>query len=80
MNLAKDGTYDITVTGDLTIHGVTKNISTPALITVKGGKVSAEAEINVKPKDYNISIPAAVRNNIAENIQLTITCNYEPRS
>lgn len=80
VNLAKDGTYDITVTGDLTIHGVTKNITTPATITIMGGKVSAAAEINVKLKDYNIDIPAAVRNNIAETIQLAVTCNYEQRS
>ena len=80
INVGTDGTYTANVTGDLTIHGVTKNITVAGSILVKGGKVSASAVINVKPKDYNISIPAAVRNNISETIQLTINCNYENRS
>jgi polyisoprenoid-binding protein YceI len=80
VNTTADGSYPVTVSGDLTIHGVTKNISTPATITVKQGKISGSAVFNIKPADYNISIPAAVRNNIAETIQLTISCTYEKRS
>ncbi len=76
----KDGTYNVTVTGDLTIHGITKNISTTGTITVSGGKLTASSVFTVKLKDYNISIPSAVRNNIAESVQLTVSCNYEKRS
>ena len=76
----KDGTYNVNVSGDLTIHGVTKNISTTGTITVSGGKMSASSVFPVKLKDYNISIPSAVRNNIAESVQLTVSCNYEKRS
>lgn len=79
VNAAADGTYQVTVTGDLTIHGVTQHITVPATITVKGGKLSASSVFNVKPKDYKISIPAAIRNNIAETIQITVSCSYEKR-
>ena len=80
VNADKDGTYNVTVTGDLTIHGVTKNISTTGVIKVSGGKLSASAVFPVKVKDYNINIPSAVRNNIAESVELTVSCNYEKRS
>lgn len=79
VNTAIDGSYTVAVTGNLTIHGVTKNISTPGTISIKAGKVSASATLTVKPKDYNINIPSAVRNNIAESIQLTVSCAYENR-
>ena len=80
VNVNADGTYNVTVSGDLTIHGVTKAISVPGTISVKSGKISAKAIFNVKVKDYNITIPSTTRNNIAESIQLTVTCSYEKKS
>ena len=38
INFSKDGTYPVTVKGDLTIHGVTKNIEAPGTITISGRK------------------------------------------
>jgi len=77
INLAKDGTYTVTVKGDLTIHGVTKSIQVPATISVSQGKINANSKFNVKVKDYNIKIPRAVVNNIAETISITVDCKYE---
>lgn len=74
---AKDGKYSVTVSGDLQVHGVTRSVSTPATLTVKDGKLSASAVFNIKPADHNIKIPAAVRNNIAESLQVTVYCSYE---
>jgi polyisoprenoid-binding protein YceI len=79
VNFNSDGTYQVTVSGSLTIHGVTKTISVPGTITVSGGKISAVSKFNIRPKDYNISIPAAVRNNIAESVEVTISCQYEKK-
>jgi polyisoprenoid-binding protein YceI len=79
INFNSDGTYSVTVSGSLNIHGVTKTISVPGTITVNGGKISAVSKFNVRPKDYNISIPASVKNNIAESIELTISCLYEKK-
>lgn len=42
------------VTGNLTIKGITKSITFPAEIAVKGGKVSAKANITIDRTDYNI--------------------------
>ena len=42
------------ITGDLTLHGVTKSITFPAKIAVVGGKVSATASIPVDRTDFGV--------------------------
>ncbi|MEP7256256.1 MAG: YceI family protein [Ferruginibacter sp.] len=76
----KDGVYKVTVSGSLTIHGITKTISVPGVITIKSGNISVSSVFRLKVKDYNISIPSATKNNIAETVELTISCNYEKKS
>lgn len=78
VNFNKDGTYPVTVKGDLTIHGITKNMETPASISIFQGKINAASKFNIKLKDYNIKIPATVVNNISEIVTVTIDCKYEP--
>lgn len=72
VNLAKDGTYNAQTSGKLTIHGVTKSITVPAKVTVKGGEMTVNSKFNVKPADYNISIPKVVEGKIAKNIEVTV--------
>jgi hypothetical protein len=75
--LKKPGTYDVTVEGDLTIHGVTKKVSHPGKMTVKeDGSVKAVSEFIVKPEDHNIEIPGVVRKNIAETITVKVDMDY----
>ena len=79
INLLKDGSYKVNVTGDLMIHGLVKNIVIPATITVKDEKISAVASFKVLIKDYNIKIPSIVTNKIAESIEISVSCNYEKK-
>lgn len=79
VDLTKDGDYSISVSGDLMIHGVTKKITTPAVIAVKSGKFTTNATFRVLLSDYNISIPKLVENNIAKTIEIKVDCNYEPK-
>lgn len=78
VNFSKDGSYPVTVKGNLTIHGVTKSIAAPGTITVSQGKINASSKFNINVKDYNIKIPSAVVNNIAETVNVTVDCKYEP--
>lgn len=71
-----DKTYAVTVTGDLTIHNVTKQVTMPATIEIKNGIVSAKASFIVKPSDYNISIPSVVENKIAREVKVTVESTY----
>ncbi|MGF2414727.1 MAG: YceI family protein, partial [Ferruginibacter sp.] len=79
VNFASDGTYPITVKGDLTMHGVTKITTASGNIIVKDGKATAASKFTAKLADYNISIPGAVKNNISESIEITVNCNLDQK-
>lgn len=76
INLKKDGVYSSEVKGKLTIHGVTKEVSTQGQFTVKGGAVVGEAKIQVNPEDYKIEIPGVVREKIAKELEVTMVMNF----
>jgi len=77
VNLQKDGVYKVVVEGDLAMHGVTNKVKVNGTLEVKGGKVIGKAVFNVAPKDYNINIPKAVINNIAEAIQVDVNVSLD---
>lgn len=77
VNLGKDGVYKVVVEGDLAMHGVTNKVKVNGTLEVKGGKVVGKAVFNVSPKDYNINIPKAVINNIAEAIQVDVNVTLD---
>lgn len=77
-NYKKDGEYKVNVKGDLTIHGVTKNVTVPGTIIVQNGKISATSKFKVRCKDYDIKIPSVVANKIAEEIEVNVNVKYEP--
>jgi len=79
VTFTKDGTYNVSVTGDLNIHNVTNKVTVPAVIMVKAGKVSANATFKVKLEDYKISVPKIVEDNISKTIEIKVDCNYDPR-
>jgi len=78
INLIKNGSYPVRVKGELTIHGITKSIETPATITISGGKINAVSKFNIAVKDYGIKIPKLLVKNIAEIIEVIVDCTYEP--
>lgn len=79
VNVSKDGSYDVTVSGDLNIHGVTNKVSVPGTIAVKGGKISAKSKFMVKLADYKIAVPKVVKDNIAENIEISVDCTFDQK-
>mgnify|MGYP003522405369 FL=1 len=79
INYSKDGNYSVAVTGDLTIHGITKKVTAPGTVTVKAGVVSATSKFNIRLSDYNISIPGLVKDKIAETIEISVSCGYDQK-
>lgn len=75
IDLSKDGTYNTTVTGKLTIHGVTQDVSVPGTITVKGGTAMLNARFNVKMKDYQIKVPDMVSDKVGKEAAITVDCS-----
>jgi polyisoprenoid-binding protein YceI len=77
INLKKDGTYNITVQGDLTMHGVTKKITETGTITVKNGVVTSNAKFVVTRSDFKITTPSFTAAKIANDIEVTVICSYQ---
>lgn len=77
VNWSKNGTYPIQVQGQLTLHGVTQTINVPATLDVQGTKVIGKSNFKLTPADFNITIPALVREKIAKQIdvQVLVECN-----
>ncbi len=76
INIAKDGTYKAKVQGNLTLHGVTKPLTTEGTITVAKGVVSAKSVFKINREDYGITVPAYAGSKIAKEIELTVNCTY----
>ena len=76
VDYTKDGTYNVTVKGKMTIHGETKDLETPGKVIVKEGKVQVESDFNVLLADYKIKNDKM--NNISNTIKVSVNCTMEP--
>ncbi len=74
----KDGVYQVTVSGNLTIHGVSQKVTAPVQILVKDGKAGATGTFPVRLADYNIKIPTLVAAQIAESVDVTLVIAMQP--
>lgn len=77
VDVSKKGVYPVQVKGQLTFHGVTRNIEVPATIEVQDGILLGLSEFKLKPADFSIEIPAIVREKIAQqmDVRVNIKCN-----
>ena len=69
--IEKDGDA-YTVTGDLTLHGVTKSISFPATMSLADGTLSANAEFSINRMDFDIVYPGKPDDLIREDVLLKL--------
>lgn len=59
------------ISGDLTLHGKTKKISSTAKISKSGDKIVIVGNFDVKPEDFAIEIPKIVSKKVADVIQVS---------
>lgn len=76
VNFSKDGIYKVKVSGELNMHGVSKNIYVYGTIEVNEKTLVAKSDFVVKPEDYGIQIPGLVRDKIAKEIQVYVDVKY----
>lgn len=74
VNYQVDGTYPVTAKGQLTIHGITKDIETSGNVIVKDGRPIVSSVFNITVADYQISIPKLYRDNISKTLRVTVEC------
>jgi len=77
VDFAKDGTYSVPVIGDLTVKGVSKEVSTPATIVVKNGTVNATADFTIKLADYGIAGVPIDAGKVAKEPKITVSAEFK---
>jgi hypothetical protein len=74
VNFSKDGKYPISVTGNMQVHGVNKNLQTNGFIEIKNGVVKANAQFTVTLKDFGIG--GVLIKMVADKINIDVTATY----
>jgi hypothetical protein len=77
VNFGKDGTYPVVAKGQLTLHGVTKDVQPNGTITIKNGHATAKSKFSILLKDYNVAIPKMAGKKIAQNVTILVDCQYQ---
>ncbi len=78
IDFSKDGTHAVTSNGKMSIHGVERDVVHKGTLVIKKKEINLSSEFIVAIKDYNISIPKLLFQNIADTIQVKMNANYLP--
>ncbi|AXG74067.1 YceI family protein [Flavobacterium arcticum] len=62
---------EYTITGEITLHGKTKQITDIAMMSKSGNVITVTGKFNVKPADFDIEVPNVVRKKVAEAVAVT---------
>lgn len=73
VDFTKDGSYKVSVKGNLEIHGIKKEVTVPGTIEIKGGKLSSKSVFKVAIADYGVKGHAKV----AKEVEVTVDCKYD---
>ncbi|HVJ92492.1 MAG TPA: YceI family protein [Labilithrix sp.] len=69
-----------TVTGNLTLHGVTKSITFPATIKVNPGGVDVDAEFSINRKDFGLVYAGKPDDLIRDDVVIKLTIRAQNKS
>jgi hypothetical protein len=75
VDFSKDGKYNVTVEGNLTIHGVTQKVTTSGTLTIDAGKPALAGTFKIKIKDFGIT-GLYIGTKIADEVEIVVSCSY----
>lgn len=78
LDLTKNGEFNVSATGILLIHGVSKQRTIPGKIIVNNGSVQLLSAFDVACTDHKIKIPKLVITKVAEVIRVNIDATLTP--
>ena len=78
VDFTKNGKYQASVSGKLSLHGETNDVAAPVTFTINNGMINAISEFKIVLEDYKVSIPAIVKDKISKEVRVVIEINYEP--
>jgi polyisoprenoid-binding protein YceI len=76
-DVTKDGKYSLDISGEITLHGVTRPLHVIADAVIDKGTLKAKAVFPLTVKDFDIDVPRLVVMNIAEQVEVTVSFNYQ---
>lgn len=78
ISLDEDGVIPVTVTGVMSLHGVEQEITQEGELTIEEGAITgATANFDLKLEDYDVKIPSIVKENISEQVLVTVIMQYQ---
>jgi len=77
IDFTQEGEYEATFTGTMEIHGVQQTISQPVTLLIGENLVTVKAKFMVKASDYEVEIPAAKKDNISNELEVTVNVEYK---
>jgi hypothetical protein len=78
IDLTKTDVQHLTVTGEMNIHGQSKNIKEKGELIAGKDQLTLTSEFYVALKDYNITIPSLLLKNIADSVLVKLKVTYVP--
>jgi len=76
VNFSKDGSYPVTLDGNLTLHGVTNKVTASGTMKIAGGVPEMEGTFKIKLKDYKVE-GLYIGDKIAPEVAITVKCKYQ---
>ncbi len=78
INYEQEGKYEAIVKGTLNLHGKEQEVATKGTLSVKNGKLICEAVFTIRLGDYDVKIPSLVKDKVAEQVSITVSCQLDP--
>ena len=77
VNFKADGTYSADVTGNLTMHGVTKPVTTKASIVVSGKTITTTSDFTVALADYDVKGAAIGAGKVSTDPKISVVAEFK---
>ena len=76
VKFTKNGIYKVTVSGNLTVKGIRKPVTSKGTITVKDGAVSTLSSFTIKLSDYSITGQPIEAGKISTEPKITVSASF----
>jgi polyisoprenoid-binding protein YceI len=72
-----EGLLEVKITGDLTLHGITKPVEIPTQVSIKQNQLTATGEFSIKQTDFKIKPFSAMGGTLKVKNSLRLTFNLQ---
>lgn len=69
----KNGKFEVKITGDVGLHGVTRRVTIPATVSVEGDSLRARGEFELDRSDFNVKATSAFHGMVRVQDELKFT-------